>query len=307
MTVSIEHFINYSAIIDRPPLKWPNNKKLAVWIAPNLEHYEFEPPPSKYRTPWPRVPAPDVMNYGYRDYGNRVGFWRMLEVFDEFNIKGTVSLNMAVLEHYPQIGEAMLKRDWAFMSHGIYNTRYLFGMSIDEEREFYRDTIDTLFKHTGKKLKGMLGPGFSATLNTPNLMAEAGLTYHVDWFVDDQPFPINVDSGKLVGVPYSRELNDALVFVNPGGFEGEYMLDICKRQFDVLMEEGSDSGRVMCIALHPYIIGQPYRIDYLRQILDYVARHEGTWMTTADEIADHYLRHYHDQELARLKNTSRRI
>ena len=87
MTVSIEHFINYSAIIDRPPLKWPNNKKLAVWIAPNLEHYEFEPPPSKYRTPWPRVPAPDVMNYGYRDYGNRVGFWRMLEVFDEFNIK----------------------------------------------------------------------------------------------------------------------------------------------------------------------------------------------------------------------------
>jgi len=212
-----------------------------------------------------------------------------------------------VLEHYPEIGEAMLKRDWAFMSHGIYNTRYLFGMSIDEEREFYRDTIDTLFKHTGKKLKGMLGPGFSATLNTPNLMAEAGLTYHVDWFVDDQPFPINVDSGKLVGVPYSRELNDALVFVNPGGFEGEYMLDICKRQFDVLMEEGSDSGRVMCIALHPYIIGQPYRIDYLRQILDYVARHEGTWMTTADEIADHYLRHYHDQELARLKNTSRRI
>jgi len=307
MTVSIEHFINYSAIIDRPPLKWPNNKKLAVWIAPNLEHYEFEPPPSKYRTPWPRVPAPDVMNYGYRDYGNRVGFWRMLEVFDEFNIKGTVSLNMAVLEHYPEIGEAMLKRDWAFMSHGIYNTRYLFGMSIDEEREFYRDTIDTLFKNTGKKLKGMLGPGFSATPNTPNLMAEAGLTYHVDWFVDDQPFPINVDSGKLVGVPYSRELNDALVFVNPGGFEGEYMLDICKRQFDVLMEEGSDSGRVMCIALHPYIIGQPYRINYLRQILDYVARHEGTWMTTADEIADHYLRHYHDQELARLKNTSRRI
>ncbi len=305
MTVSIEHFINYSAIIDRPPLKWPNNKKLAVWIAPNLEHYEFEPPPSKYRAPWPRVPAPDVMNYGYRDYGNRVGFWRMLEVFDEFNIKGTVSLNMAVLEHYPQIGEAMLKRDWAFMSHGIYNTRYLFGMSIDEEREFYRDSIDTLFKNTGKKLQGMLGPGFSATPNTPNLMAEAGLTYHVDWFVDDQPFPINVDSGKLVGVPYSRELNDALVFINPGGFEGEYMLDICKRQFDVLMEEGSTSGRVMCIALHPYIIGQPYRINYLRQILDYVARHEGTWMTTADEIADHYLRHYHDQELARLKNTPR--
>ena len=204
--------VAYSPIIERPPIKWPNGARVALWIAPNVEHYEYEPEFDGQRDPWPRMPYPDVQQYSYRDYGNRVGFWRMLEVLDKHNIRCCVSLNVAVLEHYPEIKDAMVERNWDFMSHGIYNTRYLNPMSEEQERGFYVDCIETLRRETGKQLKGMLGPAISGTEATPDLMAEAGLIYHTDWMHDDQPVPIKVKSGKLISVPYSIELNDAPVY-----------------------------------------------------------------------------------------------
>ena len=200
---------DYSPIIDRPAIKWPNGARVAFWIAPNVEHYEYLPEFDGQRDPWPRVPYPDVQQYAFRDYGNRVGFWRMLEPLDKYGIKCCVSLNLAVLEHYPEIKDAMVERNWDIMSHGIYNTRYLNTLSAEEEREFYRDCIATLKRETGKDLKGMLGPALSNSERTPDLMAEAGLIYHTDWNHDDQPVPIRVNSGKLISVPYSVELNDS--------------------------------------------------------------------------------------------------
>lgn len=290
------HRVDYSPIIDRPRLTWPNQARVAFWVAPNVEHYEYLPEYEGHRNPWPRMTYPDAREYSYRDYDNRVGFWRMLEVLDAYAIKCCVSLNMAVLEHYPEIAEAMVERDWDFMSHGIYNTRYLYGYSEDREREFYQDNIETLERHTGKQLKGMLGPAISGTANTPDLMAEAGLIYHTDWLHDDQPVPIQVKTGKLISVPYSIELNDSPLFRTH--FEGEDFVQICKDQFDQLYREGEDSGRVMCIALHPFVIGQPHRIGYLDEILRYIMSHEGVWQTTADEIAEYYMAHYYDQAMA---------
>ena len=156
--------IDYLPIIDRPVIKWPNDARVALWISPNVEHYEYLPENAGVRNPWPRTPYPDVQQYSYRDYGNRVGFWRMLEPLDKHGIRCCVSLNLAVLEHFPEIAEAMIERDYDYMSHGIYNTRYLYSYSEDEEREFYRDCIDTLRRHTGKQLKGMLGPAISGAL-----------------------------------------------------------------------------------------------------------------------------------------------
>jgi len=173
-------------------------------------------------------------------------------------------------------------------------------MDENEERAFYQDTIETLKRHTGKQLKGMLGPAFSATPSTPELMADAGLIYQTDWFIDDQPFPINVKNGKLVGVPYSKEINDAQLFGIPHSYEGDYFLQICKDQFDVLYEEGAESGRVMHIALHPFYFGQPHRIHYLERALDYILSHDEVWVTTADEIAEHYISHYYDATIAQL-------
>ena len=154
---------DYSPIIDRPVIKWPNDARVALWISPNVEHYEYLPPENKFRDAWPRTPHPDIQGYALRDYGNRVGFWRMLEVLDKHDIRCCVSLNEAVLEHFPEVRDAMVERDYDYMSHGIYNTRYLVGASEDEERAFYKDIIDTLKKHTGKQLKGMLGPALSNT------------------------------------------------------------------------------------------------------------------------------------------------
>ncbi|MEM7254855.1 MAG: polysaccharide deacetylase family protein [Pseudomonadota bacterium] len=284
--------VDYSPIVDRPKIQWPNGAKVAFWVAPNVEHYEYVPEFDGKKNPWPRTPYPDVQQYAYRDYGNRIGFWRMLEVLDAHKIRCCVSLNLAVLEHFPEIGKAMVDRDWDFMSHGIYNTRYLDTLTEAEERAWYQDNIETLKRHTGKTLKGMLGPAVSATPRTPDLMAEAGLIYHTDWVHDDQPVPIKVNAGKLISVPYSFELNDVPIFRTH--YESEYFVDMCKAQFDQLYLEGAESGRVMCIALHPFLFGQPHRIRYLDEILGYIMSHVGVWQTTADEIADYYIEHCYD-------------
>jgi peptidoglycan/xylan/chitin deacetylase (PgdA/CDA1 family) len=182
------------------------------------------------------------------------------------------------------------------MSHGIYNTRYLNTYTEEQEREFYRDCVETLKRHSGKELKGMLGPAISGTDRTPDLMADAGLIYHTDWFHDDQPVPINVKSGKLVSVPYSVETNDGIIFRN--FCDGDYFVRICKAQFDRLYREGAQSGRVMCLAIHPFLTGQPHRARYLDQVLKYIMSHEGVWQTTADEIADYYIAHHYDEVVA---------
>ena len=243
------------------------------------------------------LPTPTCSNTLTGTTATRVGFWRMLEPLDKHGIKCCVSLNMAVLEHFPEVGEAMVERDWDYMSHGIYNTRYLYTNDEEQEREFYRDTIETLRRHTGKQLKGMLGPAISGSVRTPDLMAEAGLIYHTDWMHDDQPVPIKVASGKLVSVPYSIELNDSSL-LRDNHYEGDYFARICKAQFDQLYREGAESGRVMCIALHPFLIGQPHRIKYLDDILGYIMSHDGVWQTTADEIAEYYIANYYDQSVA---------
>ena len=290
------HRVEYSPVIDRPVIKWPNGARVALWISPNVEHMEFLPDYDGVRNPWPRTPYPDVQQYSYHDYGNRVGFWRVLEVMDKYGIRCCVSLNVAVLEHFPEIAKAMTDRNWDFMSHGIYNSRYIATLPEEEEREFYRDTKETLMRHTGVQLKGMLGPACSVSERTPDLMAEAGLIYHADWFHDDQPVPIKVKSGKLVSVPYSVEVNDGALFKSH--YEGEYFLQMCKDQFDQLYEEGEESGRVMCIALHPYHVGQPHRIKFLDEIMRYVTSRDGVWMTTAGEIAEYYIANYYDEAVA---------
>jgi allantoinase len=294
----------YLPMIDRPVIRWPENAPLALWISPNIEHYEYLPPRNEASDPWPRTPHPDVMNYAYRDYGNRVGFWRMLEVLDQHKILPTASLNVAVLDHFPAIRDAMVKRDWAFMSHGTYNTRHLYGATEEQERALYQDCIDTIKRHTGKQLKGMLSPAITNTARTPDLMAEAGLIYTADWFWDDQPMPLHVGQGRLITVPYTIELNDSLMFQHTyyrQGYEGEYFVQICKDQFDVLYREGQQSGRVMCIALHPFLIGQPHRVRYLDEILSYILSHDGVWQTTADDIAEYFYANYYEQFLAHVR------
>ena len=288
--------VDYSPIVDRPRITWPGGARVALWVSPNVEHYEYVPAFDGRRDPYPRSPWPDVRQYSYCDYGNRVGFWRMLDVLDRHAVRCTVSLNLAVLDHFPEVKDAMVARQWAFMSHGVYNTEYITTCSEEEERAFIRDNIERLKRHTGDRLKGFFGPSFTGTERTPDLLAEAGILYHCDWVHDDQPVPIRVRSGRLVSVPYSVELNDGIVLRT--WCDGEYFARICKAQFDQLYAEGAESGRVMCIALHPFLIGQPHRADHLDDVLRYILSHDGVWQTTADEIAEHYLEHHYEAAVA---------
>jgi allantoinase len=283
----------YSPIWSRPPIHWPDGARVAVWIVPNIEHYEYQPRTYRDFNVFARVAYPDVMQYAIRDYGNRVGFWRLAEVFDEFGIRPTVALNAAVLDHYPDIRDAMTERNWAFMSHGIYNTRLVFDGTEADERAFFADTIGTIERHTGQRVRGMLGPAISATVWTPDLMTEHGMIYHADWLVDDQPVPILTRTGRLVSVPYNDDINDATPI--PMGLD--QLAEYYKLQFDRLWAEGEHSGRVMCIPLHPFVTGQPQGVRHLRAVLAHLARHDGVWHTTGEEIATHFLDHHWDDHL----------
>lgn len=285
--------ILYSPTSGRPPIRWPNSARVALWICPNIEHYEYLP--QAQNMIFNRVPVPDPQQYGLRDYGNRIGLWRFTELMDEFGIKPTVSLSASVLERYPQIAETMISRDWELMSHGLNNTQMVFGMNTKDEFALYQQVNSIMEKHTGIAPRGMLGPSLSATINTPELMTEAGMFYSTDWQHDDQPTPILTANGKkLVSVPYTYELNDA----NPTCHDLGIIAQGWHDAFDVLWQEGANDGRVQCIALHPYVTGQPHMIGLLRKFIEYVQAHESVWIAKAEEIARHYINHHYDEHVA---------
>ncbi|HXS24912.1 MAG TPA: polysaccharide deacetylase family protein, partial [Gemmatimonadales bacterium] len=218
-------------------MSWPGGAKLAFWIANNVEHYEFTPPANPHRQFWTRTPAPDVMQYALRDYGNRVGFWRLLDALDSYDVPVTASVNLGVLEAFPEIREAIISRGWDILSHGIYNTSFVYGMSVDEERAWVGTNIELVKKHVGSALTGLFGPGASLSPNSMEVWAEAGINHVVDWFVDDQPFPLLTSRGKLVNIPYSWEVNDARVMGGAafgGLYEVERFVQMCRDHFDML-------------------------------------------------------------------------
>lgn len=285
---------DYLPSIDRPRISWPGNARIAVWVAPNIEHYEYDPPASPARSATPR-PSPDLPWLTLRDYGNRAGVWRMMEVMDRYGVRGSVSLNVGVCDHYPEIIEACVARGWELFSHGIYNTRYLYGMDPDQERELIEDVRSTIFRASGQPLSGWLSPALTNTVNTMDLLAEAGVLYTCDLMHDDQPLPVKVSGGrKLISVPYSLEINDYTCLVQKRMSPRRYTETI-KAQFDQLYEEGADNPQVMCLPLHPWLIGLPHRLREFDEALRYITRRDKVWLATGREIAQWYIAHHYDQ------------
>lgn len=289
-------WIDYLPITERPPIVWPGGARIAVMLCPNILYYELMPPHDPWINPWARI-TPDVMMYGRQEFGARVGFWRLLDILDEHNFPCTAVLNIAALVKFPDIRKALVERKWDLLGHGMYNTRFICGYSEEEERNYYREMQRIALEETGIKLKGMGGPGpQAATENTPDLLAEAGFSYYADFFHDDQPFPIRVRSkNRLISMPYSVETNDVPVFST--AYEGDDFVGIVERQFDRLYSEG---GRVMCIALHPAVVGQAQRAKYIGTALSYIASRPNVWFATGRDIADYYLTNCYDGVVERL-------
>jgi peptidoglycan/xylan/chitin deacetylase (PgdA/CDA1 family) len=293
----VEHYLyDYWPIIQRPKLEWPKGARLAFWIGLNVEHFELGKPSTSI-TPVTAGFVPDPLNHGWRDYGARVGIWRTMEALDAYGIRASVPLNSDVCNLYPQIIEEGRKRNWVWLVHGKNHSTKETGMPVEEERSYLNEVVSTIRMVTGEQPRGWLGPSLTETFNTPDLLAEAGITYICDWCNDDQPYPMKVKTGQMISIPYAIELND-LSLVLGRGYSGPELGQALMDQFDVLYEEGTKTGRVMAVALHPFIAGQPFRHRYLDRALQYIAGHDGVWMATSDEIADWYYRHYYDQAVA---------
>jgi peptidoglycan/xylan/chitin deacetylase (PgdA/CDA1 family) len=221
-----------------------------------------------------------------------------MDLMDKYGMRGSISLSTALIDHHPEIIEACVARDWEFFSHGIYNTRYSYNMDEAQERAMMEDSIRSIQAATGQRIRGYLAPALTHTERTMDLLAEYDFWYTCDLFQDDQPQPIKTKTGKMMSMPYSLEVNDVIMYTQQGVTPTAYA-DLLKRHFDQLLEEGGESGTVMCIPLHAYLVSQPHRLAAFEEALKHVAAHgDDVWLTTAVEIAGHYRDHYYDQALA---------
>lgn len=275
----------YTPITQRPKITWPGGARLAFWIIPNVEFFPLD---ETVPVRGPSAPVPDVPNWAQRDYGARIGIFRIMEVLSRHGIKGSVTLNSEVCDAYPYLVEEMMRLDWEIMGHNQSNSRLLNGLSLEAERELILGALARIEEFTGKRPTGWLGSGLQETWNTLDYLIEGGIRYVADWVNDDQPYMMDVDGKQIASIPYSREINDIPQFEVHNRTPEEFD-QMIRRQFDTLYREGEESGRVMAICIHPFLIGLPHRIECLHSALEYITGHDGVWCATGSEIIEHYL------------------
>lgn len=263
---------------------WPNGARLAVWVVINVEAFEFDST-AGVGISNPAHEPPDVPNYSWREYGSRVGIWRQLEMFDRLGIRGSVTLNASVCDAYPNIVRGLLHREWEIMGHNWTNSRGINGMTEAEEREVIDRTLKRITKDTGHRLRprGWLGTGLSESSRTLDILAEHGIEYVGDWVNDEQPYELRTATNPIVAMPYSLEINDIGIFLRRG-YTGPDYAEMLRDQFDVLYAESAKTSKVMCIALHPFITGVPFRAKHLEDALQHMRRHDQAWFATGIEI-----------------------
>src|SRR5438067_587162 len=276
----------YSAIVDRPPLRLPGGARLVVWTIVNLEVWDISRPMARQVLPAPtgQVLLPDVPNWSWHEYGMRVGVWRFFELFRRLGIRPTLSINARVCEDYERVARAAHEAGWEFMGHAYeQGPMHL----IEDQKAMIERSVAVIERFTGKKLVGWLGPGLTQTYDTPELLAAAGIKYIGDWVYDDEPTEIHTDNGPLVTLPYTVELNDIPMMLVQH-HESEYFTRRCIDTFDRLYKEGKKRAKIMAIAIHPYISGQPHRIKYLEKVYDHIGRHTEVLHWKGVEILDWY-------------------
>jgi allantoinase len=274
----------YSPIIARKPFVWPGGRRLAVYIGLNLEWFAFGEGLGAELAPG--GPQPDVLNYAWRDYGNRVGVFRLAELFDELALPVSLLVNAQMVEHAPQALGAFPKAE--IVGHGRTNSERQGTLSEADERALIAETTGALERYCGQRPRGWLGPWISQSPRTPDLLQEAGYTYLLDWCHDDQPVWMKTRAGSILSVPYPQELNDIPQIVARRR-EGAEFADMIVDTFEVMRRESDRRSLVMGIALHPYIVGWPHRFKHLARALTHLASKadDQVWLTTSGAVAAH--------------------
>lgn len=276
----------YSPIIERKPLKLPGNARMAVWVIINVEEWDINEKMARMVLPAPQgvTVIPDIVNYSWFDYGLRVGFWRLKEVLDKHQVRASISLNASVCNSYPIIVDKSLESGWEIIGHSF--TQRALPLEKDE-RETIRRTIQVIKETTGKAPRGWMGPGLAETFDTPDILAEEGIEYVCDWVNDDQPYPMKVKKGTLISIPYTMEINDSPIYLIQNHRSPE-IFERSRDQFDTLYQESASHTRIMAIAVHPYIMGVPHRIQYFDKIFQYIKAYDDILFMTGSEILDWY-------------------
>jgi allantoinase len=280
--------IDYDPIEGRPALRLPGGARVAVWLIVNVEEWlATEPMPRTVLTPPAGgVPSPDIPNWAWHEYGNRVGFWRMLRAIDRHAVPAALAINGSAINAYPQITEAAIRREWEFIGHG-YTQKNM--QKVPDERLDIQRTRDAITAATGRRPRGWLGPGLTETWETPDLLVEEGYEYVCDWVLDDQPTHLRTRTSPIVNVPYTQECNDVAMMLIQHHTADEYRRRAVD-QFDQLLADAQadDSARVMALVVHPYIMGAPHRLKYLDLALDHIRSHDEAVFYTGEQILDWY-------------------
>ena len=276
---------DYSSLPERPVYEWPNGSRLAFTLCNNIELFAYR---AGLGSDNAVVGAAQTQrNYAWRDYGNRVGIWNYFDLLDEYGLPGSHNVNAAVLDACPAIVERMNQRGDEYIGHGRTNAERQDQLWEEDEARLIAECTATLMRHSGKAPRGWLGPYFAQSPHTLDLLKEAGYTYVMDWPADDQPFWMRTRSGPILSVPYSVEVNDspALLFRQHSGREFEEMII---DQFDEMLRRSAKYPLVFTISLHPFIVGQPFRMQGLRRALDHALKQrESLWITVPGEIANY--------------------
>ena len=277
----------FSAITERPDYSWPGDKRLAVCLVTNLEVYAFRKgtgwDPAKINEPQ------NQRNYSWRDYGNRVGVWRLFDLFEDLNLPVAHNVNAYLVEECPQIVDRIRQRDDEIIAHGRTNAERQGDLWEVDEKRLIEDATSIIEKQTDVRPNGWMGPAGSESDVTPDLLKEAGYRYVMDWPADDQPFWLRTRSGPLVSVPYPAELNDSAANIHRRSTAQEFA-EMIVDQFDEMVEQCIRQPLVMTVSLHSFIVGQPFRLKHLRAALHHCVEHrfsDRVWWTRPGEIADY--------------------
>ena len=285
-----DHY-EWSPLVERKPLIWPNGARMAVCVVVSLERMEWSPRPGAFQTATLyNRPLPDYRGYSHREYGHRVGIFRVLDVLQKHGIAPTVAMDALTARHYPYLVEHCLKRGCEIIGHGIAISRVINSrMSEAEERDYIRASIDALTEATAAPPKGWLSPDYGESDRTPAILAEAGIEYVCDWANDEQPYPMTTPKGSLVSLPLLLDLNDSFALAERGFPVHEYA-GMIKDASDTVHADSEETGRLFALNVHPWIMGQPFRIGYLDRALGHVMGKPGVWAASGSEIVQHYLK-----------------
>jgi len=276
---------------DRPKLVWPSGARLALWIAPNIEFFGLDtnvPSKDNERIAPDKAWIPSVRNWAVRDYGNRVGIWRIFEVMQKHGVRGTAPTNSRICDEHPKIIDTAVSLGWELMGHNQQNSVRVVDVPAEQERGEIKATLDRIEKATGRRPRGWLGAGSAETWNTVDHLVAEGCSYVCDWQNDEQPYRMAVGGKTLVSIPYTAEINDVTCYFNLSLDPEQYEKGL-RRHFDVLYRDGARNGRCMGIPIHPFLTGSPQRIDAFDSALRYMLSHPDVWCATGSEIVNYYL------------------